>query len=95
MSTIIDPLKETTPELHRFWIKINSTNQWYQIIHEAQQWFHKNWRCQPKVKRRLQASTSKAGIYVWFDVPDPRWATWVATKMAVQITIRAPNGVDK
>jgi hypothetical protein len=95
MSTIIDPLKTTTPALHRFWVHVSSTNQWYEVMHEARAWFGKNWTCQHKVKRKLERYNPKKSIQVWFDVPDPQWATWIATKLAVQVTVTETTVVDK
>lgn len=85
MSTQFDPLRTTTPGLHRFWFRIRTVDQWYTIMRECREWFGPQWKSQGKVRRKLTAShTIVVPIWVWFDVPDPRFATWIATKMALE-----------
>ena len=80
MSKILDPLKETTQDLHhRFWFLLRVEKQWYTIMQECRTWFGKNWRCQNKVRRKL-ATYNFDLVPVWFEVPDPRFATWISVK---------------
>lgn len=93
MSTSLDPLKTTTPDLHRFFVYVESHKQWYTVIAEARAWFGKNWKCQNKVRRKLMRMSydETPSMPVWFDVPDPKWSTWVATKLGVRVVVN----VDK
>lgn len=97
MSTSLDPLKVTTPDLHRFWVTIVTERQWYSVMAEARSWFGKNWKCQSKVRRKLsnQPFFTDTPMLVWFDVPDPTWATWVATKTALQVVANDPKKANK
>ena len=99
MSKQLDPLKTTAPELHRFWVKLSTEKQWYSVIQECRSWFGSNWQGQGKVRRKLDPSrsthTTRSGVVVWFDVPDPRWATWIATKFALQVQADHPEKVAK
>ena len=89
MSKSLDPLKITAQELHRFWFSITTEKQWYDIMRECRQWFGKNWRGQAKVRRKFNTrggiSFRTGPLSVWFEVPDPRFATWVSVKMAIQV----------
>jgi len=88
MSTQLDPLKITAPELHRFWFMITTEEQWYSVMRECREWFGKNWRGMAKVRRKLsprQRVIKSLAIPVWFEVPDPRFATWVSVKMSLQV----------
>jgi hypothetical protein len=89
MSMNPDPLRSTAPELQRFWVYVNTTEQWYSVMKECRAWFGKNWKCQGKVRKKLSSHSglrwAKQLEPVWFDVPDARWATWVATKMSLQV----------
>jgi len=73
--------------LHRFRIYVNSTAQWYSVMNECRDWFGKNWKTQPKVRKKLETWRRHSGepICVWFEVPDERWATWVSTKFALEV----------
>ena len=84
MSKSLDPLKKTTPDLHRFYVSLSTTDQWYAVMRECRAWFANNWRTQPKIRRRLERNFDNA-VEAWFDVPNPEWSTWVATKLAVQV----------
>jgi hypothetical protein len=63
---------------------------WYAVIRELNQVVGTNqWKGQNHVKRRLEDliwQDSKY-IWVWFDVPDVKIATWLAVKLAVQVRI--------
>ena len=87
MSTQLDPLKTTSQELHRFWFMISTEKQWYDIIRECRGWFGKNWHGMSKVRRKLTRyrPSITGGIPVWFEVPDPRFATWVSVKMSIEV----------
>jgi hypothetical protein len=89
MSTQFDPLRTTAPELHRFWFMLSTEKQWYDVMRECRSWFGKNWRGMAKVRRKLGNHTSPALRYaplpVWFEVPDPRFATWISVKMSLQV----------
>ena len=89
MSKQSDPLKVTTQELHRFWFAISTVEQWYGIMRECRTWFRTNWRTMPKVRRKFTRQYARGGrlppVMIWFDVPDPRFATWVSVKMSIQV----------
>ena len=88
MSTQFDPLKTTAPELHRFWFIISTPEQWYGIMRECRLWFGKNWRGMAKVRRKLNPQHRYAKMHqvpVWFEVPDPRFATWISVKYSLQV----------
>jgi hypothetical protein len=89
MSTSLDPLKITAQELHRFWFMIATEKQWYDVMRECREWFGKDWRSMSKVRRKLSNSRSPAPRFaplpVWFEVPDPRFATWISVKYSLQV----------
>jgi hypothetical protein len=88
MSTQFDPLKTTAPELHRFWFFVSTEKQWYDIIRECRSWFGKNWQGMSKVRRKLNPKNRYAKMHqvpVWFEVPDPRFATWISVKLSLQV----------
>lgn len=92
MSRSLDPLKTTTQELHRFYFMLTLPEQWYAIMKECRQLFGKNWRCQSKVLRKLK-EVKRFGYYpmtsparpIWFDIPNPSMATWIAVKLGVEV----------
>jgi len=70
--------------LHRVWVEVTYIHTWYSIIREANSLYGpKNWRGQPKVKRRLERNWHHKPVRVWFDVPDPNFATWISVKHSV------------
>lgn len=90
MSTQFDPLKTTSQELHRFWFMVATEKQWYDIIRECRGWFGKNWQGMSKVRKKLNPRyRSLSGriqpVAVWFEVPDPRFATWISVKMSIEV----------
>ena len=91
MPKSIDSLKLTPLVMHRIWFELESTTQWYAIMKEARTLYDKNWRSQSHVKRRLDRHryTQKPET-VWFDVPDEKFATWCAVKLAVRV-VKAQN----
>ena len=78
-----------TTEMHRFWFHLTELDQWYAIMRECRVWFGPKWRSMSKVKRKLgqvRAYGSRSTtVPVWFEVPDPRFATWVSVKMSLQV----------
>jgi hypothetical protein len=84
MSMESSSLKKTTPDLHRFYVWVHTIEQWYAVMRECRDWFGSQWHTQPRVRRKLVHNHGV--IPVWFDVPDERWATWVATKLAVIVS---------
>ncbi len=86
MPQSLDSLKVVTHStMHRITFKIGKTETWYKIMAEARAQFGKNWRAQPKVKRKLESWRPQGSppVRVWFEVPDPAFATWVAVKLGV------------
>ena len=79
--------------MHRVWFVIPNVEVWYKIIREANDAFGKNWRGQQRVKRKFEvqrwASPDKS-LNIWFDVPDPKFAVWVAVKHSVTV-MNGPN----
>jgi hypothetical protein len=100
MSESLNSLRVTPLPMHRIWMEIGSTQVWYKIIAEANREFGiRGWRSQSGVKRRLDRLSlwpngwppgAKIVQRVWFDVPDEKFATWIAIKYAV--TVLAPPG---
>lgn len=87
MSESNDPENYAGQSLHRFWFSVATEKQWYDIIRECRAWFGKNWRGMGKVRRKLQpryAGTGRERVMVWFEVPDPRFATWISVKYSIQ-----------
>ena len=88
MPQSLDSLKLVTPlGMHRITFEIGNVQTWYKVMAEARAQFGKNWRGQPKVKRRLE-SWRPAGsppLKVWFEVPDSTFATWCAVKLGVVV----------
>jgi hypothetical protein len=93
MSKSLDPLKITTPELHRFYINLETVPQWYAVMRECRQNFGTNWRTQPKVKRKLSRTYGRSDtkLWVWFEVPDLRFPSWVALKLATAVCQDPPG----
>lgn len=70
--------------MHRLTFVLHTTGQWYAIMAEARKLYGTAWRSQSHVRRKLSNSfTASKGISVWFEVPDPAFATWIAVKHAV------------
>jgi hypothetical protein len=79
--------------MHRIIIELQTVDQWYSVIREANTWFGpKNWRGQNHVRKKLERNAVWWGnsnyaaiksVPVWFDVPDPQFATWVKLKYAL------------
>ena len=84
----LDSLKTTALPMHKLYFELSSVDTWYAIMREARAQFGKNWRCQAHVKRRLENASiwkmSGTNERVWFEVPDPKFGTWVTIKHAVR-----------
>ena len=89
----LDSLKLTPLVMHRIQVELRDIATWYAVIRELNQVYGaNNWRGQSHVRRRLESmiwDDSKT-LWVWFDVPDPSIASWLAVKLAVQIKL-VPN----
>ena len=84
----LDPLKTTTDamQLFRFWVEVYTPKQWYDVIREANKCYAKtNWRCQGRVRRKLESNWSRQCVRVWFDVPDKNFASWVGVKLGLTV----------
>ena len=87
----LDSLKVTPLSMHRITFMLTDTKGWYAVMREARALYDKNWRAQPHVKRRLERNHwIKQQIPVWFEVPDPAFASWCAVKLAVEVKL-PPN----
>lgn len=93
MSSSLNSLKETASSMqprYRVWVEVYSTHEWYKVIREANALYGlHNWRCQPRTKRKLESNWAKQSIRVWFEVPDPGFATWVSVKHSVIARLEA------
>lgn len=90
ISESLDSLKTTPLPMHRITFSVKNTDQWYAIMKEARALYNKDWRSQPHAKRRLdRARWEQKLIPVWFDVPDPAFASWCAVKLAVEAKLGA------
>lgn len=74
-------------KLQRITVYLDSTDQWYNVIREANTWFGRNqWKSQNHVRRKL--IRPKTGpISVWFDVPDLQFATWLGVKYSINAEV--------
>ena len=80
----------TDAQLHRIYFCIQDLPMWYAIMREARVQFGRNWRGQPKVKRRLERLVWAPGDHcqwVWFEVPDLAFVTWAAVKLGVKSSL--------
>jgi hypothetical protein len=90
ISESLDSLKVTHLSMHRITFSVKNTDQWYSIMKEARALYGKNWRAQPHAKRRIDRNRwMQKEERVWFDVPDPSFASWCAVKLAVEAKITA------
>lgn len=90
MSKSLNPLEKTTPDLHRFYVSLATTEQWYAVMQECRAWFGTEWRTQPKIRRQLEREFN-CTVEAWFEVPNSEWSTWIATKLAVQVRSDTKN----
>ena len=90
MSESLNSLRVTPLSMHRITFMLTDTKGWYDIMREARALYGKNWRGQPHVKRKLERNRwTKTKIAVWFEVPDPTFASWCAVKLAVEVRTAA------
>jgi len=90
MPESLGSLKTTPLPMHRITFSLKGTDQWYAIMKEARALYGKDWRSQPHAKRRLDRFRwNGQNERVWFDVPDPAFASWCAVKLAVEATVVA------
>ena len=84
----LDSLKTTALPMHKLYFELSDIDTWYAIMREARAQFGKNWRSQAHVRRRLENASmwrvDGHGERVWFEVPDPKFGTWIAIKHAVR-----------
>ena len=86
----LDPLKTTTNAMHLFrvWVELTNTNDWYLVIREANALYGpRQWKGQPRTKRKLDKNWPKRKVRTWFDVPDPTFATWISVKHGVNAAL--------
>ena len=86
----LDSLKVTPLVMHRILVELVNTDQWYAVMRELRVWFGKDWRGQPRVKRKLEHNWAKEKQQVWFEVPDPSCASWLGIKLGIQAQVK-PN----
>ena len=89
----LDSLRATPLVMHRIQVQLNDVRTWYAVIRELNSTFGVGkWRGQNHVKRRLENLiwSPEQTMWVWFEVPDAKFATWLAVKLAVQVRI-PPN----
>lgn len=84
----LDSLGTTPLPMYKLYFELSDVATWYAIMREARAQFGKNWRSQAHVKRRLEHSSiwrvPGHAERVWFEVPDPKFGTWIAIKHAVR-----------
>jgi len=88
MPKSLDSLKLTPESMHRIYFEVSTEKFWYLLMSEARSWFGKNWKTQPRVRRKFNKSITP--VTIWFDVPDPKFGTWAAVKLAVR-QVEGPN----
>jgi hypothetical protein len=86
----INSLKTTPLIMHRIYFEVSNQKTWYTLMTEARTWFGKDWKTQSHVKRKFDKHAIGTPVTLWFDVPDPRFGTWVAVKLAVRV-VEPPN----
>jgi hypothetical protein len=89
----LNSLRATPLVMHRIQVELHDVRTWYAVIRELNQVYGVgNWRGQNHVKRRLESLiwSPDLTVRVWFDVPDPAIASWLAVKLAVQVKL-VPN----
>lgn len=91
MSASLNSLESTPLVMHRIWFDLRDTETWYAIMKEATMLYGKDgWRSQPRVRRRLEKfawEKTRVENHVWFEVPDPSFATWISVKYSIQVRI--------
>ena len=90
MSAPSNRRKHSTDTMHRIYFCVENLPMWYAIMREARLQFHRNWRAQSKVKQKLERGLwITVGHWVWFEVPDPAFASWIGVKLGVRSKIEA------
>jgi hypothetical protein len=96
MSMSLEPLKLTTPPLHRFWFQIHSREQWYSVVNECRNLYGTNWHTQRNVLKRFKKTQNfhrtiqqwmrhNMPHKIWFEVPDLAFATWISVKYSIEV----------
>jgi hypothetical protein len=96
MSMSLEPLKITALPLHRFWFKVATAEQWYAVMHECRNLYGRDWRNQRHVLKGFRKVWGYSPVIqkwmkdhspqvVWFEVPDPQFATWCAVKFSIEV----------
>ena len=68
-----------TEKSHRVTVQVQTQDQWYDVIREANTWFGRgNWRGQRNVRKKFLYGTGP--LDVWFEVPDPKFASYISLK---------------
>ena len=89
-SAPLNSLERTTDAMHRIYFCVRDLPTWYAIMAEARSQFNRSWRAQPKVRRKLEQQLwQPQDQWVWFEVPDPAFATWIGVKLGVGSKIKA------
>jgi hypothetical protein len=86
----IGSLKTTPLIMHRIYFEVCAEKTWYALMTEARAWFGKDWKTQSHVKRKFDKHVVTTPVTLWFDVPDAKFGTWVAVKLAVRV-VEPPN----
>ena len=96
MSISLEPLKVTSPPLHRFQFRIHTIEQWYAVIDECRKLYGTNWRTKRNVLKQFKRiksfnpmvqrwMTRNFSHSIWFEVPDPYFATWISVKYSIEV----------
>jgi hypothetical protein len=96
MSISLEPLKITALPLHRFWFKLFTQEQWYAVMHECRNLYGHNWAGQRHVLKGFRKVSGYSPVIqkwmqkhspqvVWFEVPDPNFATWATVKFSIEV----------
>jgi hypothetical protein len=71
-------------KLYRIYFLIHEVSVWYDIMREARIQFGNNWRSQPRIKKKLlRQRWQPTNQTVWFEVPNPAFASWIGVKLGV------------
>jgi len=77
--------------MHRILVSLNTRDEWYSVVREANAWFGRNWRGQRRVRRQLRDKISNIWQTepkkVWFEVPDIKFASWITVKYTLPVDI--------
>jgi len=95
MSTHTDLLRTTASDLHRFWVTVGTTTEWYSVMRECNRWFGNNWQSQNKVRKKIVKLGRDETLSVWFDVPDTKICAWLSVKYLIQVRLPQEIPSDK